>query len=523
MFCNKCGNEVKDNQIFCNKCGNRLKNINNNLNSFNYLNNNQVNNKNNVDYSNQSNNVNSVNTQNTNNTDKKQINNAKMNNSINNPLIVNTKKANSGKNSVIPVTITSIIVFAIIGALLFFIFKDSNKEDYYFTGTNDGNANTNNYYGNYGNFGNYGNNNYGNSNNNNYGNSGSGNTSNYGSNTTNNNYGNSNNNNYGNTGNTGSSNSGSGNSSNNNYGNGSNKTPTKKNGKYVTDIENDHEYYGLTINGKNDAIKLIQDDSVKQKNNNYPQEIINIENNIINKYGITAVNLKELDVDFAREIENVISKIYNEYPQARGYITNLALGNFDSTVGEGAIAFFMPIFPFGYSATASQFPVVIKTQIQLNADYYLAPSKLEGTVKLSSKMGHFPANANKTTPVAHEFGHYLSFIALLKHYNISSVLTVDEGQYQKLTTLIMDFQNGTFSKSMEEEAYQNYLKDGNTKVDFDSWRAQISQYAVAKNEAGQYNYDETIAEAFHDVYINGDNANITSKYIIKVLKKNIGG
>ena len=87
----------------------------------------------------------------------------------------------------------------------------------------------------------------------------------------------------------------------------------------------------------------------------------------------------------------------------------------------------------------------------------------------------------------------------------------------------MDFQNGTFSKSMEEEAYQNYLKDGNTKVDFDSWRAQISQYAVAKNEAGQYNYDETIAEAFHDVYINGDNANITSKYIIKVLKKNIGG
>ena len=52
---------------------------------------------------------------------------------------------------------------------------------------------------------------------------------------------------------------------------------------------------------------------------------------------------------------------------------------------------------------------------------------------------------------------------------------------------------------------------------FDDFRSSISGYAMAKDNSGNYIYDETIAEAFHDVYINGDLAKPASNYIVKVL------
>ena len=75
---------------------------------------------------------------------------------------------------------------------------------------------------------------------------------------------------------------------------------------------------------------------------------------------------------------------------------------------------------------------------------------------------------------------------------------------------------------MLDEAYQNYIAD-NGNINFDEWRGQISEYALAKDDSGEYIYDETIAEAFHDVYLNGEDANIVSKYIVEVLKKYIEG
>ena len=72
---------------------------------------------------------------------------------------------------------------------------------------------------------------------------------------------------------------------------------------------------------------------------------------------------------------------------------------------------------------------------------------------------------------------------------------------------------------MLQEAYNNYKSDTNTTLSFDEWRGTISGYALAKDNNGEYIYDETIAEAFHDTYLNKDNARDASKYIIKVLKK----
>lgn len=291
---------------------------------------------------------------------------------------------------------------------------------------------------------------------------------------------------------------------------------TEKKNPYETSVIYDNSYYGVDINTKEDAIQLIEKDSTTQKKS-CPKEMKIIEDRIIKNYGIYAVNLCELDLDFAKEIEKVIDKIYNEYPEARGYITNLTLVN--GTMKDSYIAAFMPYFPFAQSNTNNGYPQVNKTQIILNTRYFLNEKNLESSVKNSSSQGWFPKNATKSSPVAHEFGHYLSFIAMMNYYKSKSILIQDENNYKTIVEIMTDFSVGTFSLKMITEAYNNYKNDHKDyKGTFDEFRGSISQYALAKDNNGEYIYDETIAEAFHDCYLNGDNAVDASKYVEKVLK-----
>lgn len=289
---------------------------------------------------------------------------------------------------------------------------------------------------------------------------------------------------------------------------------------YSTAIIYDNTYSGVTINGTKDAYDLITKDSTSQKDK-CPKNIKKIENEIIKKYGLTAVNLCEVDTGFAKEISNVFKKIYSEYPEARGYLTNLSLANVKIT--EGYIAAFMPVFIFATSNSDNQYPAIIKTQILLNSSYFLNKERLNNSVTSGSKTGHFPKNATMYSPVAHELGHYLSFLAMMKSYNMESLLLIDNNKVYDLNQLIADFSEGNHSLKMLNEAYEKYKKDTKDNIEFDKWRATISGYAVAKKNNGQYIYDETIAESFHDVYLNGNKASTASKYIINVLKEKLKG
>ena len=164
-------------------------------------------------------------------------------------------------------------------------------------------------------------------------------------------------------------------------------------------------------------------------------------------------NLCEMDLEFATEIKNVTKYIYDNFPTARGNITNLTLGN----VGDRTyMAAFMPIFTFVTSDTGSGYPVGSKTQIILNANYYLNPSKINNSVSYGSKSGYFPPNATRSSTVAHEFGHYLSYVALLNYYQSSKLNYVTTGQASKLYNVYDDFNTGNFSRILLEEAYEEY-------------------------------------------------------------------
>ena len=294
-----------------------------------------------------------------------------------------------------------------------------------------------------------------------------------------------------------------------------------KKGKYQTVIITDNTYNGVKVSNESDAYKLIEKDSVSQKNQ-CPAEIKKVEDEIIDKYNITAVNLCEMDVEFARELENVFEVIYKDYPSARGHITNLTLMNTNMLSEGGIIAEFMPVFPFATSDTDSSYPWVIKTQILLSSQYFLNKVKLEASTKEGSSLGHFPPNSTIYSPVAHELGHYLSFLAMMNYYKMNSILLINNNSVDTFYKLYSDFGDGNYSLSMIKEAYENYKKDTNTSMSLDEWRGTISNYALAKDNSGEYIYDETIAEAFHDVYLNRDNAKDASKYIVKVLKEKLG-
>ena len=296
---------------------------------------------------------------------------------------------------------------------------------------------------------------------------------------------------------------------------------TTKKGKYQTVIITDNTYTGMKVSTDSDAYKLIENDSVSQKNK-CPAEIKKVEDEIIEKYNIAAVNLCEMDVDFARELENVFEVIYKEYPSARGHITNLTLRNTNMLSEGGVIAAFMPVFNFATSDSASTYPWVIKTQVLLSSQYFLNKSKLEASTKDGSTSGHFPPNSTIYSPVAHELGHYLSFLAMMNYYKMNSILLINNDSLNTFYKLYSDFGDGNYSLSMIKEAYENYKKDTNTTMSLDEWRGTISKYALAKDNSGEYIYDETIAEAFHDVYLNNDNAKDASKYIVKVLKEKLG-
>ena len=294
---------------------------------------------------------------------------------------------------------------------------------------------------------------------------------------------------------------------------------TKQLSKYETIIEVNRTYHGVKISSKEDAVNLIKKDSTSQKST-CSKDILKLENYLIKKYNITAVNLCEMDYSLAYELNEVIDYIYNNYPKTRGYLTNLTLKNM-SEEDSNTIAAFLPTFQFATASSLSTYPWVYKTQIFLNSSYFLNENKLDNAVTSSSETGHFPKNADKFSPVAHEMGHYLSFIVLMKHYKLASIIRVNSTNQDRLVRVIEDYNEGIYSKKLLIEAYNKYRKANNPELSFDVWRSTISGYSLSKDNNDNYIYDETIAEAFHDVYLNGNNASLASIYIIKTLKQKL--
>lgn len=286
----------------------------------------------------------------------------------------------------------------------------------------------------------------------------------------------------------------------------------------VTEIEVDHKYR-VNLKSAKEADELIVKDSVEQKDST-ADEIKKIENRIINNYKVKAVNLGEMDVETAKGVEKSFQYIYNNYPSARNMLSNISIGNVDASM-SGAIAYFGPLQFITPKSSSTGFPISMKTLMCLNSAYFLKPSKLKYAVKQSSSSGHFPKNSNEYAVVIHESGHFLTLVAIMKRYGLESLNYVEAKSSDKLEKVYADWCNGTESLSIAKEAYENYQKKYNDNIGFDEFRATISGYAMQKDSYGKYIYNETVAEAFHDYYINGEDAAKASIEIVNVLNERL--
>lgn len=288
-------------------------------------------------------------------------------------------------------------------------------------------------------------------------------------------------------------------------------------GYYKTSIEYDTTYERQKIFSTNEGNILINKHSEKQRAKCQSSSINEIEKRIKANFKITSVNLCELELKIALEIEKSLAIVFNEFPEAVGYMSNLTLMN--PKINDKFMAAYIPIFEFANGkSNIGEFPLVTKSMLILNSNYFLNYELLDNTVRKASEVGYFPKNAYGVSAIIHELGHYLSFVALLKNNNINSIVIVDKDYLNTALRVSETVNNGSFSYEVIAQAFQNYLnKFPNTNLNETDFCAQISEYAISSV------YDETIAEAVHDYFLNRNNASFASIEIVNVLKEIIGG
>ena len=229
-----------------------------------------------------------------------------------------------------------------------------------------------------------------------------------------------------------------------------------------------------------------------------------IENHKLNSDDITEDKIKE-----------VISTTYQLFPNIKGYLTNITITNAPSN--EDYIAYFNPTNTFiNNNLDIKEYNKVNKTEILLNSYYFLNKDILSKGLKEN----WYPNNASYESLIAHELGHYITFVTLLKQNNIDNITLVTKDNINSYQNILNILKEGTYSKELVEEAIESYNKKYNTNISLEDFTKNISGYASQKVKES-VNYDEVIAEAIHDYYLHRDSSSTSSLEIINILKERL--
>lgn len=291
-------------------------------------------------------------------------------------------------------------------------------------------------------------------------------------------------------------------------------------GSTTTVIEHEVQYSEQSITSMDEATQLIKNEALRQEVKCENAEILDIDVEISNVTGISGVNLCEIDVEVAKEINLLMKKLYEQYPILSGYVTNLTLVNDGGK--NSYIAAFKPAFTFATSNSSNKFPFVIKIQVFLNASYFLDINYFDLTVQQAVETGYFPRGANKYSLIAHEFGHALTYVLAIDYYDGVNSTFLPYDNFRVYIDVLKKYANSEFSSMIVKEAFNNYVAEIE-KITADEFRKNISGYANSFDEQGEVMYNETVAEAFHDYFLNGDGASEASLAVMNVLNSYIEG
>ena len=124
--------------------------------------------------------------------------------------------------------------------------------------------------------------------------------------------------------------------------------------------------------------------------------------------------------------------------------------------------------------------------------------------------------------IAHEFGHYITFVSLLKETQINKVFFETKDNQQEIEQIIKKINDQTYAKMIIETSITNYNNLYQENINVEDFASSISNYAGKKNTNGEVIYDEMIAEAVHDYFLHQNNANRKSLEVIKEINRKLG-
>lgn len=278
-------------------------------------------------------------------------------------------------------------------------------------------------------------------------------------------------------------------------------------------IKTDNKYDN-EINDIDNAKEMIKYDFEKQYKNCFnDKNVRNIETNIETNYDILSVLLCDMDLEYAKRIENVITNFYNLFPNSKGYLTNITITN--AKKDENYIARFQPMYEFVNNYNNK----VIKTQILLNSYYFLNKKYYDKMLNNVSFNSYYVKDATLESTIAHELGHYLVYVSLLKqnNYNFIYVNNSNNTEYENVKKVI---NTNEYTDKLLSEAINRY-NEMNNNISNKEFASMISKYASEIDINGNINSEEVIAEAIHDYYLHGNSCSIASKYIVNVIKEKL--
>ena len=288
-------------------------------------------------------------------------------------------------------------------------------------------------------------------------------------------------------------------------------------GYQTTLINTNTQYSNIRVQNYDEAISLIKNDfSVQNYNcfNSYNVQFI--ENTIEKDYDIPAISFCDMSIEESEKIKQVIDKMYHLFPNIKGALTNITITNTEKK--SEYIARFQPMYQFvNVDKDINNYNRVNKTQILLNSYYFLNKNMLTKNIEEVTGENWYVKDATWESTIAHEMGHYISFLTLLKKYSLEEITFVTKDNYKLIDAIVNEFNEGTYSKELVLEALNNYQNKYQVQIDEENFANSISLYAGFKNQKNEIVYDETIAEAIHDYYLHEDAICPESKEIIEIL------
>lgn len=277
--------------------------------------------------------------------------------------------------------------------------------------------------------------------------------------------------------------------------------------------------FNACISDAGEAREVIRAYGRRQRKNYSNPEVEKLELQMENDFSIMAVNLGEIDILTAQDIKKAFMYMYQEYPQLKGTLTNLTVGNFYGR-SAGNIAVTQNL---DFVINNSGYPFVEKYQIVLNASKFKNRNKMLDNCKEQVKTGYWPANTDISSIVVHELGHQLLHVAEMKKSGLHDAYYITQDNQEAYYNYISDGLNvnQTTARSIINQAYDNWKQVYHHEGNEEEFRGSISEYAKGIKEDGGVCYSETIAEAIADVYLNGENAADASKLIRDAIKQRL--